>query len=114
MEDNWFNTDPNDGFNPDDHGIEMDEIAKMYAFADMKESQAEWLRTQANMFYSDFEKLGIKSSISKIIRMVNINKLNLANINILLDNMIAIFQEIEEYEKCHVCLQIKIGINDKI
>ena len=28
---NYFNTDPEDGFNPKDHEIEMDEIAKLYA-----------------------------------------------------------------------------------
>ena len=29
MIDDWLNQDPDDGFNPNDHGIEMDEIAKL-------------------------------------------------------------------------------------
>ena len=29
MENDWYNSDPEDGFNPQDHNIEMDEIAKM-------------------------------------------------------------------------------------
>ena len=29
MINDWYNSDPEDGFNPQDHDIEMDEIAKM-------------------------------------------------------------------------------------
>lgn len=114
MEDNWFNLDPNDGFNPEDHGIEMDEIAKMHALADMKESQKEWVRNQAERFYSDFEKLDTKTSIKSIVSMINAKELEIGNVNTMLDNMITIFQETEEYEKCHICLQIKTGVNDRI
>lgn len=114
MEDNWFNQDPADGFSPEDHGIEMDEIAKMHAMADMKESQREWARSQAERFYSDFEKLDIKISIKSIVSMINPKELKLSNVNTMLDNMITIFQETEEYERCHICLQIKTGVNDKI
>ena len=46
--------------------------------------------------------------------MINTKELELGNVNTMLDNMITIFQETEEYEKCHICLQIKTGVNDKI
>jgi hypothetical protein len=114
MEDNWFNTDPNDGFNPEDHGIEMDEIAKMHAMADMKESQKDWARRQAERFYQDFEKLDIPTSVSAILSMIETKELEIANVNTMLDNMITIFQESEEYERCHICLQIKTGVNDRV
>lgn len=112
MEDNWFNPDPNDGFDPEDHGIEMDEIAKMHAIADMKESQHQWAREQAEKFYKDFETLDIRVSVKSILKMIRSKELELTNVNLMLDNMIAIFQETEEYERCHICLKIKEGIND--
>ncbi len=31
----------------------------------------------------------------------------------MLANMIEVFKDDEEYEKCHVCNEIKKGINDK-
>lgn len=112
MSENLFNQ--NNDFNPEDHGIEMDEIAKLYALADMKESQKEWARSQAELFYKDFETLDINTSVSTVIRMIKTKELTLHNVNQMLDNMISIFQETEEYERCHICLQIKTGINDKI
>lgn len=114
MEDNWLNIDPNDGFNPDNHEIEMDEIAKMYALADMKESQEKWAKEKAEVFYKDFENVNIDNSIQAVLSMISKNELNLHDVNLMLDNMINIFQESEEYEKCHVCLQIKKGINAEI
>lgn len=114
MEDNWFNLDPNDGFEPDDSGIEMDEIAKIHAIADMKESQLQWLREQAERFYKDFEALDIHVSVQSILNMIRSNELELNNVNLMLDNMIIIFQENEEYERCHICLKIKKEINDRI
>jgi hypothetical protein len=114
MEENWFNTDPNDGFNPEDHGIEMDEIAKMHAIADMKESQMEWARKQAERFYQDFEDLDVPNAVSAITGMIKNKELEISKVNLMLDNMITIFQETEDYEKCHVCLQIKTGVNDRI
>jgi len=56
-------SDPDDGFNPQDHDIEMDEIAKMYAMADMEEEQKTWARKQAEKFYTDFENLSIEESV---------------------------------------------------
>ena len=62
MIDDWLNQNPDDGFDLNDHGIEMDEIAKLHAMADMKEDQEIWAR---------------------------------------------------EHEKCHVCNEIKKGLNVK-
>lgn len=114
MEDNWFNTDPNDGFNPEDHDIEMDELAKMYALADMKESQELWAKDRAETFYKDFENLDVFKSITAVLSMIKSNNLKLEEVNIMLDNMIRIFEKSEEYEKCSICLQIKNGVNTKI
>ena len=49
-----------------------------------------------------------------ILRMVmeSHQGVTLSEANTLLDNMIQVFQDDEEYEKCHICLQIKNGIND--
>ena len=66
MINDWLNQNPNDGFDPNDHDIEMDEIAKLYAMADMKEDQELWAREQANKFYNDFEGLDIKSKANAI------------------------------------------------
>ena len=109
---NYFNTDPEDNFNPEDHNIEMDEIAKLYAMEDMKEDKRNWARETAERFYNDFESLNISDSVAAIKGMINAKALDLLQINDMLDNMIQIFQEDEEYEKCHICLQIKNGIND--
>jgi hypothetical protein len=114
MEENWFNFDHDDNFNPEEHGIEMDEIAKIYALSDIKESQREWAKAQAEKFYCDFEDLNIHAAASLIILMIKNKELELSNVNLMLDNMITIFQENEEYEKCHKCLQIKTEINDRI
>jgi len=108
---NYFNTDPEDGFNTEDHGIEMDEIAKLYAMEDMKEEKRNWARKQADKFYNDFESLDISESIMAVKSLIETKSLDLKETNVMLDNMIQIYQEDEEYEKCHICLQIKKGIN---
>lgn len=110
MNKDWLNPDPEDGFNPEDHGIEMDEIAKMYAMADMKESQREWAREQAEKFYQDFEDLDIPVAVSSIKKLIRSGEVTKEQVIIMLDNMIRIFQDDEEYERCHVCLQIKNGL----
>lgn len=112
MEDNWLNPDLNDEFNPEDHDVEMDEIAKMHAMADMKEAQRQWAREQAEKFYKDFETLDIQTSIKSVLKMIRTSELKLSNVNLMLDNIITVFEESEEYEKCHMCLKIKEGIND--
>jgi len=111
---NWFNTNPDDGFNPEDHGIEMDEIAQMYAMADMKDDHKKWVKEQAENFYQDFESLDIPTTVSAVIALIKSESITLEQTNTLLDNMIQIFEEDEEYERCHVCLKIKKGINARV
>ena len=98
-------------FNPEDHGIDSDEIAKIYAMQDMEEENKRWLREQANDFYNDFDDLDVDESIKEIIALVTADEISLESVILLLDNMISVFEEDEEYEKCHVCNQIKKGIN---
>jgi hypothetical protein len=112
MENDWFNLDPEDGFDPQDHNIEMDEIAKMYAIADMEDEQKTWAKKQAEKFYSDFDSLSVEESILAVKSLIKNEGVTLSEANTLLDNMIQVFQDDEEYEKCHICLQIKNGIND--
>lgn len=114
MEENWFNLDPDDGFNPEHHDVEMDEIAKIYAISDMKKKQYDWAKAQADSYYTDFANIDVKVAISSILTMIKTKRLTLVSVNAMLDNMITLFQETEEYEKCHVCLQIKTGVNDAL
>lgn len=112
MNEDWFNSDPQDGFNPEDHGIEMDEISKMYAKADMENEQRAWAREQAEKFYNDFDGLSVKESVIAVKALIKSKSVSKQEAITLLDNMIQVFEEVEDYEKCHVCLQIKDGIND--
>lgn len=114
MDETWFNLDPNDGFIPDHHGVDMDEIAKIHAMLDMEESHREWAKTQAERFYNDFIDLDVERSVKAIQRMIKLREIEQSKVNLMLDNMIVIFEEYEEYERCHICLQIKNGINDRI
>ena len=115
MTDDWLNQDPDDGFDPNDHDIEMDEIAKLHAKEDMKEDQEIWAREQANKFYHDFDSLDITDSIIAVNTLIKNKSLNILQVNTMLDNMIEVFKGDEEYEKCHVCNEIKKGIkNDRI
>ena len=111
MIDDWLNQNPEDGFDPNDHGIEMDEIAKLHAMADMKEDQEIWAREQANKFYNDFETLDIKESILAVTSLIKTKVLNINQVNTMLDNMIEVFSQDEEYEKCHTVNEIKKGLN---
>mgnify|MGYP003137625357 FL=1 len=113
MIDDWLNQDPDDGFNPNDHDIEMDEIAKLHAMADMKEEQEIWARQQAERFYNDFESLDISEAIIAVGSLIRNKALNIKQVNTMLSNMIEIFERDEEYERCHVCNEIKKGLNDK-
>lgn len=113
MIDDWLNQNPDDGFDPNDHGIEMDEIAKLHAMADMKEDQEIWAREQANKFYNDFDSLNISDAILAVGSLIRNKALNIKQVNTMLDNMIEVFKMDEEYEKCHVCNEIKKGLNAK-
>jgi len=109
MLDDWLNQDPDDGFNPNDH-----EIAKLYAMADMREDQEIWARQQAERFYNDFESLNISEAIIAVSSLIRNKALNIKQVNTMLNNMIEIFERDEEYERCHVCNEIKKGLNDRI
>tara|TARA_B100001175_G_C19397456_1_gene584529 strand:+ start:280 stop:624 length:345 start_codon:yes stop_codon:yes gene_type:complete len=113
MIDDWLNQNPDDGFDPNDHGIEMDEIAKLHAMEDMKEDQEIWAREQANKFYNDFDSLNISDAILAVGSLIRNKALNIKQVNTMLDNMIEVFKMDEEYEKCHVCNEIKKGLNAK-
>ena len=113
MIDDWLNQNQDDGFDPNDHGIEIDEIAKLHAMADMKEEQEIWAREQANKFYNDFESLDISDAILAVSSLIKNKALNINQVNTMLDNMIEVFQRDEEYEKCHTCSEIKKGLNVK-
>lgn len=110
MYNDWLNQDSDDDFNPEDHNIEMDEIAKMYAIEDMKESQREWAREQAEKFYKDFEDLDVETAIHSIKKLIKTKEVSKDQVITMLNNMISIFKNDEEYERCHICLQIKNGL----
>ena len=80
--------------------------------ADMKEEQRTWAKKQAERFYSDFENLSVEEAVLAVNALISTKNVTLSEANTLLDNMIQVFQDDEEYERCHVCLQIKNGIND--
>lgn len=110
MTNDWLNLDPDDGFDPNDHGVEMDEIAKLHAMADMKDDQRIWAREQAHKFYDDFEGLDITDSVSAVNCLIEQKALNIDQVSVMLDNMIEVFILDEEFEKCFVCNEIKKGL----
>jgi|TARA_R110000803_G_scaffold147097_1_gene212741 hypothetical protein len=112
MINDWLNQNPDDGFDPNDHDIEMDEIAKLHAMADMKDDQEIWAREQANKFYNDFEGLNITDSVLAVNSLIKTNALDIMQVNTMLDNMIKVFLQDDEFEKCHVCNEIKKGLNN--
>jgi len=112
MINDWLNQNPEDGFDPNDHGIEMNEIAKLHAMADMKGDQEIWAREQANKFFNNFEGLDIKDSVLAVSSLIKTKALDIKQVNTMLDNMIEVFLQDEEFEKCHVCNEIKKGLNN--
>ena len=85
MIDDWLNQNPDDGFDPNDHGIEMDEIAKMYAMADMEEEQKGWAGEQAAKFYKDFDNLSIEESVLAVKSLIKTESVSLLEANKLMD-----------------------------
>ena len=100
-----------DNFNPEDHGIEMDEIAKIYAMADMKEEQKRIAIKKALELYDDFGHLNVPEAIHSVCALIRTKVLTIKQVNEMFDNMIKIFEETEEYEKCDKCLRIKTQVN---
>jgi hypothetical protein len=78
----------------------------------MKEDQEIWAREQANKFYNDFESLNISDSILAVNSLIKTKVLSISQVNTMLDNMIDVFLLDEEYEKCHVCNEIKKGLKE--
>ena len=109
---NFWNLNPDDNFDPEDSGIENDEIGKMHAIADMEEDHRKWAYNQAMKFYADFEYLDVKNSISKIKQLIKTREIKKADAILMFENIIKIFEEHEEYEKCDICNQIKKGIEN--
>ena len=112
MINDWLNQDPDDGFDPNDHGIEMDEIAKLHAMADMNGDQEIWAREQANKFYNDFDGLDVTDAVIAVNSLIKNKILDIKQVTTLLDNMIEVFLADEEYEKCQVCNEIKKGLTN--
>jgi hypothetical protein len=112
MIDDWLNQNSDDEFNPNDHDIELDEIAKLYAISDMKEDQEIWAREQANKFYNDFAGLDVTDAVVVVNSLIKNKILDIKQVNTLLDNMIEVFLADEEYEKCQVCNEIKKGLTN--
>jgi len=112
MIDDWLDQYSDDEFNPNDHDIETDEIAELYAISDMKEDQEIWAREQANKFYNDFGSLNISDAVIAVNGLIRNKILDIKQVNTLLDNMIEVFLADEEYEKCQVCNEIKKGLTN--
>jgi hypothetical protein len=109
-----YNNEPEDNFNPEDHGIEMDEIAKIHAMNDMKEEQKRWAIKKALELYEDFSHLDAIDATKAVYALIKSGALTFEQVNGMFDNMISVFEETEEYEKCHKCLLIKVGVEEKI
>jgi|688.fasta_scaffold671743_2 hypothetical protein len=101
-------------FNSEEFDIEGDEIAKMYAIADMKEERKRWANEKAQTFYQDFESLDVEAAIVAVAHLIRNKEITKKHVTELFDNMIEIFEEGEEYEKCLKCNQIKKGVNAKV
>lgn len=90
-----------------------DEISQLYAEADMKEVDKQWALDQAHKFYDDFTSVDTPSAIKNIKKLILDSELVEDEVIESLDNMIKIFEEIEDYEKCGVCLEIKNGVRNE-
>lgn len=109
-----MNLDRENEYNEEGFDIEGDEIAKIYALADMNEYEKKWAQEKAQLFYKDFEDLDINSAVRGIVQLIKKNEITKEATLTLFDNLIEVFEELEEYEKCHKCNQIKKGVDAKI
>jgi len=103
-----------EGFDPEDHGIGEDEIAKLHAEKDMEDERLHNVRAKAYEFYSDFETLNTDAAIEAVYQLIKSKELTLINVNEMIDNMIKVFEDDQAYEKCGVCVKIKVGVNAKV
>lgn len=100
-----------DNFNPEDHSIENNEIAKIHAISDMKEEQKKIAIQKALELYDDFGHLKETEAVHSVCALIRTKVLTIKQVNEMFDNMIKIFEETEEYEKCDKCLRIKTKVN---
>jgi len=103
-----------DDFDSEDFGLEPDEMSKLHAMEDMKEERRKWAVEQAYKFYDDFDSLDVDEVVLNLNQLISEGTLRDAQVTTMFDNMITIFTELEEYEKCHICNQIKIKFNDTV
>jgi hypothetical protein len=106
--------DGSEEFEPSDHGVEEDELAKLHARRDMEDERLAYAREQAYEFYSDFETLNIHNAIEAVFNLIETKDLTIDEVNEMIDNMIVIFEMDEAFEKCAVCVKIKTGVNAKV
>jgi len=88
-----------------------DEIAKIYAMNDIDD---EWFKNALEMaddFYNDLKKHPLKGAIIEVNKSITNRVFSLEQVNTLLDNMIKLYVETEEFERCSFCSEIKKGIN---
>jgi hypothetical protein len=111
---NWDDFDPDDDFDPEDFGMDPDEMGKLYAIEDMKSDKKAWAVEQAYKFYDDFDSLDVDQVVKNLHGLIKDGTLRDSQINVMLENMITVFTELEEYEKCHICHQIKIKFDDRV
>lgn len=107
---NWDDFDSDD-FNLDDFELEPDEMGKLYAMEDMKEERKKWAVEQAYKFYDDFDSLDVEEVVHNLNKLISEGTLRETQVTTMFENMIMVFKDLEEYEKCHVCNQIKIKFN---
>lgn len=93
-----------------ENGQENDEIAKIYAMADLKTEHWKNILNDADRFYKDFKNVSVKQSISRIKSLIRRNELTMDVTISLIDNMIRVYEQVEEYEKCGHLLKIKKGL----
>jgi len=107
----WDDLDPDDW---DDSDMDSNEMGKLYAMEDMKEDKEKWAIKQAYKFYDDFDSLNVDQVVTNLHVLLKEGTLRKSQVDVMLENMITVFTELEEYEKCHICNQIKIKFDDTI
>ena len=99
---------------PEDFGLDPDEMGKLYAMEDMKKDRNEWAVEQAYKFYDDFDSLNVEEVVTNLHALIEDGTLRESQIRVMLENMISVFTDLEEYEKCHICHQIKIKFDAEV
>ena len=85
------------GFNED---LDGNDIAKIYAERDMENYKKKWLKEKADLHYSDFKNLSIDAAVIAINFAIENSDVTRESSIELLENLIEIYKEYEEYERC--------------